>query len=120
MDKIYITWVGCVLDGADHAVTQLELAAGVHRGDGRYEAVCGHVVTPVSMLQPPGAPCHRCRVVLCARATLPTVPDRHGLHRHRQRGRVRRWRLRFPAPAGSGDAPTVPVPAGSHHARRGA
>lgn len=120
MDKTYVAWIGCVLDGCDHAVTQHEQATGIRRADGRYQAVCGHVVIAAPMLQPPGAPCRACHAALRPRSILPNPDDRPRPRGHRRAGWLRRWLVLHDAPAGSGDAPTVPVPAGSQHARRGA
>lgn len=74
-------WVTAV-DGADHAVTDDEMAAG--RVHGRYVALCGVRVVAVAMATAPGRRCERCLVFLRARATLrelaaPTRRRRRGL-----------------------------------------
>lgn len=80
----HLTWLRCNADRRNHAVTQHELAHGVLTRAGRFPAVCGHTVTPGSMLEPPGTPCPRCAAV----ATESRVRNLGA--RHRQ-GVIRRW-----------------------------
>lgn len=117
MGKVYVTWIGCVLDGADHAVAQAEVAAGVRRRTGHYRAICGHALTAASMLQPPGTPCPACQVIL--RVAAPEPDDRHAVRGNRSSGRLRRWLACFGAPVGTGDAASAPVSAGSRNGAGG-
>ncbi len=54
----------CIHDGADHAVTDTELATGRHHDTGVYRAVCGRTVTPQAMVSPPGRSCTACCATL--------------------------------------------------------
>lgn len=58
---LHVVWHRCVVDARDHAVTDQEFTSGRYKGEGRYVAVCGHVVYPGSMLDAPGPPCRRCQ-----------------------------------------------------------
>jgi hypothetical protein len=141
-ERLYVAWVLCVADHRDHAVTDEEFATGVRRQRGRFEAVCGHTVTPGSMLMPPGSPCRRCAAYLRALATLRDAEQRMNPHRHRKPTFWSRLRgtpeppaipqprehshavsperdSRATAPAGAGSAPIAPASAGRHHLREG-
>jgi hypothetical protein len=138
-EELYVAWVLCVADHRDHAVTDEEFASGVRRQRGRFEAVCGHHVTPGSMLMPPGSPCCRCNAYLRARA-LRDAEQQISPHRHRKptlwsrlRGNSVPPAIPQPrerdcaasperdgwasAPAGAGSAPIAPASAGRHHLR---
>ena len=52
--------VTCMSDGRAHAVRDSEIAAGTNCQSGYYSAVCGHVVTPASMVAPDGEVCRVC------------------------------------------------------------
>jgi hypothetical protein len=135
---LYVCWHRSGLDDRDHAVTDEEFIRGRRDSQGRYEALCGHVVLPTSMLVPPGRPCPRCYAFLVARSTLPSVERRIRPTRHRKPSRWH-WLFRNPqplaapeswthqwprltperngrpqVPAGAGSAPTAPVPTGLH------
>jgi hypothetical protein len=115
---LYVCWHRSEVDDRDHAVTDEEFAHGRRDAQGRYEALCGHVVLPCSMLVPPGRPCGRCRAYLVARSTLPTVEQRVLPPRHRKPSRWRRLvRGSSDIPAGAGSALIAPVPAGRHALR---
>jgi hypothetical protein len=139
---LYVCWHRNELDNRDHAVTDEEFARGRRNAQGRYTALCGHVMLPGSMLLPPGRPCPRCHASLVARPTPPAVGQRLGPPRHRKR-KPPRWRWPFrssqpsampeprtrqprpmlnrsgrtPTPPRAGSAPLAPVPAGRHALR---
>lgn len=139
---LYVCWHRSERDGIDHAVTDEEFARGRRDNtQGRYEALCGHVVLTGSMLLPPGRLCPKCHAFLIARSTLPAVEQRIRRTRHRKPSAWRRL-LRgsqFPdlppsiprqqprpaperngrssAPAGAGSASIASVPAGRHALR---
>jgi hypothetical protein len=52
--------VTCMSDGRAHAVRDSEIAQGTTHRSGYYSAVCGHVVTPASMVAPDGELCRVC------------------------------------------------------------
>jgi hypothetical protein len=80
----FLVHIRCDTDGYTHAVTEDEFAAGRH--DGRFRALCGHVVLAAPMIEAPGRFDPVCRDVLRAEAA-PSVP------RQEQR-RLRRWSRR--------------------------
>ena len=51
--------VTCAADGRAHSVRDAELAMAPNRSTG-FPAVCGHVVTPVSLVEPDGELCRAC------------------------------------------------------------
>jgi hypothetical protein len=51
--------VTCLNDGRAHDVPDVELVAGGSRS-GYYRAVCGHLVSAASMVEPDGEPCRHC------------------------------------------------------------
>jgi hypothetical protein len=52
--------ITCTVDGRAHAVPDVQIAGPQADRRGRYVAVCGHVVTAASMIEPEGAPCPLC------------------------------------------------------------
>lgn len=79
-------WVTCVVDGADHAVSDADMSAGVAAGHGQYRAICGDDVVSAALTAPPGRWCARCVAVLRhatrRRAEAPSVVRiRRGGHR---------------------------------------
>jgi len=58
-DRTSVT-ITCVVDGRAHRVSDLQWGAAEADGRGRYEALCGHVVTAGSLTEPDGAPCSAC------------------------------------------------------------
>jgi len=81
----WLVWMTCVHDGADHAVTDTELATGPHHDNGIYQAVCGRTVTPHAMVTPSGRPCTTC----CATLSQLRPPTRPRLRRLRWLARLR-------------------------------
>jgi hypothetical protein len=57
LDTVAVT---CVTDGRSHAVREVLLAAPPAHLGGRHQAVCGHLVTPASLVAPDGKPCRLC------------------------------------------------------------
>lgn len=123
---LYLSWYRCAVDGRDHAVTDEQFLTGMRARQGRYGAVCGHVVNVMSALCAPGAPCIRCHSFLAAHASVKGVADRAPKHRHSRPGLWRRLFARpcTPAsvgrtkvPTGAGSASIAPVPAGDHGLR---
>lgn len=93
---VALTWVICAPEFAEHAVTDDAFALGRTVGRGLYEALCGRLVAPASMLSEPLSRCPVCTRVLFARTTLGTVEERlngrAGCRRVGPLGRaVRRW-----------------------------
>lgn len=81
----FLVHIRCDTDGYTHAVTEEEFAAGRH--DGRFRAVCGHVVLAAPMIEEPGRFDPVCRDLLRAGPPQPAeVP--------RQERRRLRWRSR--------------------------
>lgn len=68
--------VTCIADGRAHAVRDTEIAANSSYQSGYYSAVCGHVVTPASMVAPDGELCQACA-------------ERDATHRRRRHDRLR-------------------------------
>jgi hypothetical protein len=68
--------VTCALDSRAHAVHDTQLATALESG--RYNALCGHVVSAAPMTEPDGRPCLLCE-------ELRDRPD------DRRRHRVLRW-----------------------------
>jgi hypothetical protein len=52
--------ITCIVDGRAHDVPDVQIAGPQSDRRGRYVAVCGHVVTAASMIEPEGAPCPLC------------------------------------------------------------
>jgi hypothetical protein len=52
--------ITCIVDGRAHDVPDVQIAGPQADRQGRYVAVCGHVVTAASMIEPEGAPCPLC------------------------------------------------------------
>ena len=55
--------ITCLNDGMAHDVPDAQLAAAAHDRAGCYIAVCGHVVTAASMVEPDGKRCPLCAEV---------------------------------------------------------
>ena len=71
------TWMTCTTDGHDHAVADMDFAAGHQARCGLYRAVCGHEVAPCSLATPPGARCPRCAAIRARE--LPDFSEPHWL-----------------------------------------
>jgi len=72
-------WVTATHGGVDHAVSTVELAAALQRGDGRLTGVCGCSFTAASMAAGPDTSCSACaRAVRTehGHARQPTDPGR--------------------------------------------
>jgi hypothetical protein len=83
--RVWSVWV-TTTDGADHAVTDEEMVAGMRAGKGLYLAVCGASVLAAAMTVPPGATCPHCvtRLRHLTHTSAPTVcgaPTGHGVRR---------------------------------------
>ncbi|MEV6828927.1 hypothetical protein [Amycolatopsis sp. NPDC051102] len=79
----FLVHIRCDTDGYTHAITEDEFATGRH--EGRFRAVCGHVVLAAPMIEEPGRFDPECREALRGEAAL-EVP--------RQERRRSRWRSR--------------------------
>lgn len=103
----HVAWHPCMVDGREHAITDEEFARAFHARTGTFEAVCGHVVSPGSMLLAPGRDCPCCLTFLRIRSTMRSFEERvsHPFHRTR-RGWLRRFVSRHQSPA----APPMPEP----------
>ncbi|GHG50561.1 MULTISPECIES: hypothetical protein [Amycolatopsis] len=82
----FLVHIRCDTDGYTHAVTEDEFAAGRH--EGRFRAVCGHVVLAAPMIEEPGRFDPVCRDVL--RAGAPQQAEVPRQERRRLRWRSRR------------------------------
>ena len=80
----FLVHIRCDTDGYTHAVTEEDFAAGRH--DGRFRAVCGHVVLAAPMIEAPGRFDPVCRDILRGDGEPPEVPA--------QERRRLRWRSR--------------------------
>jgi len=49
-----------VIDNRAHMVTDVELSSQHAMRMGRFEALCGHLISPAPMIEPDGARCLRC------------------------------------------------------------
>ncbi len=83
----FLVHIRCDIDGYTHAVTDEEFAAGRH--EGRFRAICGHIVLPTPMTEAPGRFDPLCRDILRGETTPsePEVPTQ-------ERRRPRRWTRR--------------------------
>lgn len=108
-----VIWMTSADGGREHAVADEEMAAGQRQRSRVYQAVCGHPITPGSLVTPPGRPCPQCVDALDDQPR-PTWSARR-LRRPRRAGR-RSGRLliqgsRGPDGIDSGDPPEwSPVP----------
>lgn len=82
----FLVHIRCDTDGYTHAVTEDEFAAG--RRDGRFLAVCGHIVLAAPMIEAPGRFDPLCRDAL--RGDVPAEPAVPRQERRRSRWRTRR------------------------------
>jgi hypothetical protein len=73
-----VVLVKSVVDGMDHAVTDLNMANGMCMGDGRYTGLCGSVVISDALIAPPGRLCPG-----CDRQLHPTIEQHLGGSRRR-------------------------------------
>jgi len=60
LDGVSTVAIACLADGRAHEVPDVQLAAPPADHRGQYRAVCGHRVTPGSLVEPDGAPCPFC------------------------------------------------------------
>lgn len=59
--KLGVTlWMTCTHDSQEHAVTDPALVAGYEAGQGIYQAVCDHLVSPQTAATTTSARCRRC------------------------------------------------------------
>lgn len=84
-------WVTALSGGIEHAVAQVDLAAGTRDPDG-FAAVCGVRFWAAPMITEPGSQCYRCAHYLRTRATLRSAEERMaGLPKHRREWIIRRF-----------------------------
>lgn len=92
--RVWWIWVTSVVDDADHAVTDENMAAGMADGSGTYLAMCGFVAVPGSMAEPPSGRCPRCVAFLRFRsrnqAHAPVARQRPAGPRHAKPGLLAR------------------------------
>lgn len=77
----------CSLDGRAHNVTDNSLRAGQRTG--RYQALCGHLVSAAALAAPLGRPCTKCLAAILMADQAPTTLTAR-CWRHRQPGWLRR------------------------------
>ena len=96
--RLHVVWHLCIVDGQDHAVTDEEFTRAYRAHAGTFEAVCGHVVSPGSMLLDIGRACHKCNTYLRARASMRSLDERLSPEPRSQHGWLRRLlgRLQYP------------------------
>jgi hypothetical protein len=83
----FLVHIRCDTDGYTHAVTEDEFASGRH--EGRFLAICGHVVLAAPMIEAPGRFDPTCRDILRGEA-FPAAPSVPAQERRRSRWRARR------------------------------
>ena len=84
-----VTWFTCEFDGAEHAISDENMAIGFSMGAGRYRALCGTTVCVSSLACPPGSRCPSCEAIV-QRIGHESLPRKVGvLTRLRGRGRYR-------------------------------
>ena len=60
VDTITVT---CCIDARAHEVPDTELGAAARRGDGYYQALCGHMIAAAPMVEPDGESCRLCTAI---------------------------------------------------------
>ncbi|MBA0127893.1 hypothetical protein H0B56_20295 [Haloechinothrix sp. YIM 98757] len=95
-------------------VTHAELSGATGRRGGTYRALCGHVVMPGSMLEPPSPACVTCVRFVRVHPSVVTPERASELRQRRGRGPIAAYLARLMAPVGTGVTPTSPVPTGLH------
>lgn len=70
----HCVWVTAFGGAVDHAVRQIDLAAGAHDTTRGIRALCGERFMSAPMIAEPGMPCFRCRRHLQVRATMQRNP----------------------------------------------
>lgn len=70
--------VTSVIDNRAHKVIDSELCAPHAVRAGRYEALCGHLVAPVPLVEADGVPCARCVQLDPTVRRTPERPERRG------------------------------------------
>ena len=60
--SLHTVTVTCLTDGLANHVTDVQFADGRDRA-GSYQAVCGHVVLPGSLVEPEGRACPLCTAI---------------------------------------------------------
>ncbi|TCP43888.1 hypothetical protein EV191_12042 [Tamaricihabitans halophyticus] len=120
-ERLFVTWFRSGTDGQDHAVPD-DQASREFRAAPDPEAVCGHLVAPVSLTSPPGPRCETCARYVRARSTLPDFDRRMDGRscRHRKPSLLRRLFAKAPpATPPTGSVATAAIPradrAGSNH-----
>jgi hypothetical protein len=83
-DELDVLILTSVIDNRAHKVIGSELCAPHATHTGRFEALCGHLVSPAPLIEADGAPCDRCTEL------DPTPATARPRHRRRRRG----WGLR--------------------------
>ncbi|MDQ3987826.1 MAG: hypothetical protein M3291_01245 [Actinomycetota bacterium] len=99
-NTVQFTTITCAVEGSDHLVSNLAVAAGLTAGHGRYTAACGHVVVAAPMVAPQGPLCLDCgtaRPRISADRSAPSTRR----SRHRRRGVLARLLRRNLLPAHS-------------------
>ena len=81
--------ITCSLDGQAHDVTDECLRAGQRTG--RYQALCGHLVSAAALATPFGRPCAECTTAVVESPQLPPTAQRTRRPRHRRPGWL--WRI---------------------------
>jgi len=81
-ERQYTVPITCCIDGQAHDVTDESAAVGHHAG--KYQALCGYVVSAAPMIVPVGRPCSRCTAASVTAQPTTGRPARRS--RHRQTG----------------------------------
>jgi hypothetical protein len=85
--RYFVTWMRSSVDEYDHAVSDEFAHAGMRRGTGEYEALCGHTVDVSPMIVENGPRCQPCHVM--ERGNRSRAP------RFEPAGERRRWLARI-------------------------
>jgi hypothetical protein len=72
-------WVTSTVDGADHAVTDTAMAAGLAARQGLFLASCGTGVAAAAMVTPPGQRCTQCQAFIHPQPTSQSAATRRRL-----------------------------------------
>jgi hypothetical protein len=72
-------WVTSTADGADHAVTDAAMTAGLTARQGLFLALCGTEVITAALVTPPGQRCAQCQALIRPQPAPRMAPARRRL-----------------------------------------
>lgn len=90
------TWITCLEDAVDHAVTDDEMAAGLAPdAPNAFRALCGVRFAAAPMVCEPRPPCPRCAKYVRAQQQMQPFEERLGIKPGRNRHERTRWWTRL-------------------------